>query len=100
MHSIDIEISAYAAMALLENNLIGDALPVLKWLVDQRNAFGGFASSMDTVVGIHALTKFSERIFSQGNNIQVAFNYGHGAETIINVNEQNTIVLQTYQVSI
>ncbi|XP_055853354.1 thioester-containing protein 1 allele R1 [Episyrphus balteatus] len=95
--SVNIEITSYAAMALLESNLIGDALPILKWLVDQRNMFGGFSSSIDTVVGLETLIKFSERTSSQGTNVQVVFNYGQGAETALNVNAENAIVLQSYQ---
>lgn len=95
--SVNIEITSYAAMALLESNLIADALPILKWLVDQRNMFGGFASSIDTVVGLETLIKFSERTSNQGTNVQVVFNYGQGAETMLNVNAENAIVLQSYQ---
>ncbi|XP_037958206.1 CD109 antigen [Teleopsis dalmanni] len=95
--SVNIEISAYAALALLENNLIGDALPILKWLIDQRNEFGGFVASQDTVVGLQALIAFAERFSSQANNMQVGFHYGSGAETIMNVNAENSLVLQTFE---
>ncbi|XP_017097884.3 thioester-containing protein 1 allele R1 [Drosophila bipectinata] len=95
--SVNIEISAYAALALLENNLVGDALPVLNWLMDQRNSRGGFVASQDTVVGLQALLSFAERFSSQGNNVQVGFHYGEGAETIINVNAQNSLALQTVE---
>lgn len=86
-------------MALLENNLVGDALPVLNWLMDQRNPKGGFVASQDTVVGLQALLMFAERFSSQGNNLQIGFHYGEGAETIINVNAENSLALQTVEVS-
>ncbi|KMY88827.1 CD109 antigen [Drosophila simulans] len=95
--SVNIEISAYAALALLENNLVGDALPVLNWLMDQRNPKGGFVASQDTVVGLQALLMFAERFSSQGNNLQIGFHYGEGAETIINVNAENSLALQTVE---
>ncbi|CAD6999787.1 unnamed protein product [Ceratitis capitata] len=95
--SVNIEISSYGALALLENNLIGDALPVLKWLADQRNAFGGFVSTQDTVVGIQALLAFAERFSSQANNVQISVQYGQGAETTLNVNGQNSLALQSYE---
>lgn len=97
--SVNIEISAYAALTLLENNLVGDALPVLNWLMDQRNAFGGFVASQDTVVGLQALLMFAERFSSQGNNVQLGFHYGEGAETILNVNAENSLALQSVEVS-
>ncbi|EDW28614.1 GL19279 [Drosophila persimilis] len=95
--TVNIEISAYAALALLENNLVGDALPVLNWLMDQRNAQGGFVASQDTVVGLQALLLFAERFSSQGNNLQIGFHYGEGAETILNVNAENSLALQTVE---
>ncbi|KAH8413116.1 hypothetical protein KR009_008160, partial [Drosophila setifemur] len=95
--SVNIEISAYAALALLENNLVGDALPVLNWLMDQRNSGGGFVASQDTVVGLQALLSFAERFSSQGNNVQIGFHYGEGAETMINVNAQNSLALQSVE---
>lgn len=98
--SVNIEISAYAALALLENNLVGDALPVLNWLMDQRNVNGGFVGSQDTVVGLQALLMFAERFSSQGNNVQIGFQYGEGAETILNVNAENSLALQSVEVSL
>ncbi|KAM8717184.1 hypothetical protein ACLKA7_003967 [Drosophila subpalustris] len=95
--SVNIEISAYAALTLLENNLVGDALPVLNWLMDQRNALGGFVASQDTVVGLQALLVFAERFSSQGNNVQLGFTYGEGAETILNVNAENSLALQSVE---
>lgn len=97
--SVNVEISSYAVLALLENSLIGDALPVLRWLMNQRNDLGGFVSSQDSVVGLQALVGFAERFSSQANNLQLAFNYGSNAETILNVNAQNSLVLQTTEVS-
>ncbi|XP_068143587.1 thioester-containing protein 1 allele R1 isoform X1 [Drosophila tropicalis] len=92
--SVNIEISAYAALVLLENNLVSDALPVLNWLMDQRSALGGFVSSQDTVVGLQAIMVFAERFSSQANNVQLGFHYGEGAETILNVNAENSMALQ------
>ncbi|XP_013104389.2 thioester-containing protein 1 allele R1 [Stomoxys calcitrans] len=95
--SVNVEISSYAVLSLLENNLIGDALPVLRWLMNQRNDLGGFVSSQDSVVGLQALIAFAERFSSQANNLQLAFSYGSNAETIINVNAQNSLALQSIE---
>lgn len=86
--------------AYLEAGLITDSLPVLKWLISQRNINGGFESTQDTIMGLTALIKFSEKLSFEGSNVQVVFSYGDGAETRMNVNEVNSIVLQTYTVSI
>jgi CD109 antigen len=57
--SVSIETTGYAILALLEH---GDQLAASRgaqWLVGQRNAFGGFGSTQDTVVGLQALTAFA-----------------------------------------
>ena len=46
----DIEMTAYALMtytllAETDSSLIGQAMPIVKWLTKQRNALGGFAST-------------------------------------------------------
>ena len=70
--SNDIEITAYAAMCLLETP--GDHTPILKWLIEQRNANGGFSSSHDTVVGMEALVKFSQK-YQDFKNINLRLSY-------------------------
>ncbi|XP_073826156.1 thioester-containing protein 3 [Musca autumnalis] len=95
--SVNVEITSYAVLTLLENALIGDALPAVKWLMNQRNDLGGFVSSQDSVVGLQALVAFAERFSSQANNLQLAFTYGSNAETVINVNAENSLVLQTIE---
>lgn len=96
--SVNVEISSYAVLSLLENNLIGDALPCIRWLMNQRNDYGGFVSSQDSAVGLQALVAFAERFSSQANNLQLLFNYGQNTETVLNVNAQNSLVLQTIEV--
>ncbi|XP_030377047.1 CD109 antigen-like isoform X2 [Scaptodrosophila lebanonensis] len=59
--SNDVEITSYAMLTLLETESPEDVLNALRWLVAQRNSFGGFASSQDTVVGLQALIKFAEK---------------------------------------
>ncbi|XP_065358229.1 thioester-containing protein 1 allele R1-like [Calliphora vicina] len=68
----DIEITAYAAITLLDTP--GDHTSILKWLIEQRNANGGFTSSHDTVVGMEALVKFSEKYKNLKNvNLQITY---------------------------
>ncbi|XP_046805132.1 CD109 antigen-like [Lucilia cuprina] len=68
----DIEITAYAALTLLET--AGDHTSILKWLIQQRNANGGFTSSYDTVAGMEALVKFSET-YKNHENINLLITY-------------------------
>jgi CD109 antigen len=57
--SLAVEATGYALMALLEHGDPLNAGRAARWLVTQRNAFGGFNSTQDTVVGIQALTAFA-----------------------------------------
>ncbi|XP_065356088.1 thioester-containing protein 1 allele S3-like [Calliphora vicina] len=68
----DIEITAYAAITLLDTP--GDHTSILKWLIQQRNANGGFSSSHDTVVGMEALVKFSEK-YKNLKNVNLHISY-------------------------
>ncbi len=57
--SAAVETTGYAALALLERGDMISASNAGKWLVNQRNAYGGYGSTQDTVVGLQALTRFA-----------------------------------------
>jgi len=57
--STDIEATGYAALALIQHGDQVNASRAAKWLVGQRNAYGGFGSTQDTVVALQALTQFA-----------------------------------------
>ena len=54
-----VETTGYAVLALLERGDRIAASGPARWLVTQRNAFGGFDSTQDTVVGLQALIQFA-----------------------------------------
>lgn len=54
-----IETTAYATLALVEHGDAFNASQSAKWLVSQRNAYGGFGSTQDTVMALQALTQYS-----------------------------------------
>ncbi|KAG6796738.1 antigen [Apis mellifera caucasica] len=101
--SIDVEMTSYSLLTYLERNLIADSIPVMKWLVKQRNAEGGFASTQDTVIGIQALAKLGEKLITknndiQNNNISVTFAYEEG-QNQMNINSDNSMILQKQMLS-
>ncbi|KAK6619001.1 hypothetical protein RUM44_003383 [Polyplax serrata] len=95
-NGVAVEMTAYALLTYLERDLMEDALPIMKWLVAQRNDEGGFASTQDTVVGIYALSKLAEKISSPNVQMQAVFSYkaGSKAQTTINVDKQKAMILQ------
>ena len=55
----NIETTGYATLALVEHGDRLNASKAARWLVSQRNAYGGFGSTQDTVVGLQALTRYA-----------------------------------------
>lgn len=53
--SVDVEMTSYALLIYLRRNLISDSIPVLKWLIQQRNKEGGFASTQVYTLAIITL---------------------------------------------
>ena len=78
-------------------NLDSEAVPIMKWLVAQRNDKGGFQGTQDTVVGLQALAKMASKIHVPNSNVDVSLKYNDGAETKINVNKDNSMVLQKFE---
>ncbi|XP_070508209.1 thioester-containing protein 1 allele R1-like [Chironomus tepperi] len=91
--SLSIETSAYALLAYLQANKDTDALLIAKWLISQRNAFGGFESTQDTVVGLLALSKIAARISSKTLSIKIDLKYQNNVKSL-NVDLKNALVLQ------
>ena len=54
-----VETTGYATLALLERGDSTNVSSAARWLVTQRNAFGGYGSTQDTVVGLQALIEFA-----------------------------------------
>ena len=54
-----VETTGYALLALLERGDAINAGDAARWLVSRRNAFGGYGSTQDTVVGLQALIEYA-----------------------------------------
>ena len=59
----DIEMTSYALMTYVllaedDPSLIGEAMPIVRWLTKQRNALGGFASTQVIRDRIKYYTRF------------------------------------------
>jgi len=73
-----------------------------KWLVTQRNPFGGFNSTQDTVVAMDALTSYSQ--YMQSNvDLTITITTGSGTDTAqrqITIGSENFDVLQVVEVPV
>jgi CD109 antigen len=95
---VDVEITSYA---LLTYMAIGDTekgLPIVRWLSAQRNSYGGFSSTQDTVMALQALGAYAERVFSPSFNVSVNMENGADKHTFA-VTPENAIVLQSFEIS-
>lgn len=57
--SLAIEITALGLLTSVRRADLQRALPLVRWLIEQQNSNGGFASTQDTVLAIEALASFA-----------------------------------------
>ncbi|XP_001992839.2 CD109 antigen isoform X1 [Drosophila grimshawi] len=99
--SRDIEITSYALLALLETEQETPAsvLNSIRWLVAQRNSYGGFSSTQDTIAGLRALIKFAKKSGYEPARWEVSIsNQGLREKTEkLQLNADNDLLLQTVE---
>ncbi len=93
-----IEATGYATMALIEHGDAFNASRAAKWLVSQRNAYGGYGSTQDTVVALQALTEYSTGARTDVD-LEVSIKAA-GEETKLSIRQDNFDVLQVVEVPI
>ncbi|XP_064607902.1 alpha-2-macroglobulin-like isoform X2 [Liolophura sinensis] len=73
-NSAEVEITAYALMALIVSEQQGGIIigqPIVQWLSRQRNSYGGFSSTQDTVVALQALAEYGTIAYTDGLDMAV-----------------------------
>lgn len=96
--TLNIEITSYGLLAILESGQFTDGFYFFKWLLNQRNNKGGFISTQDTVMGLQALAKFAERISIRDNNIQIMVHADNlPNNTYFNINPENALIYQSHE---
>uniref|UniRef100_A0A1Y9H2W1 CD109 antigen n=1 Tax=Anopheles dirus TaxID=7168 RepID=A0A1Y9H2W1_9DIPT len=96
-NSVNVEMSSYGMLAFLAAGLDTDALPIMKWLIGQRNDKGGFQSTQDTVVGLQALAKLAAKISSANNDVTITAKINENQEKRMTVNAENGMILQKFE---
>ena len=97
-NTTEIETTGYAMMALTRHGDAFNASRAAKWLVSQRNAYGGFGSTQDTVVALQALTEYSAGTRADVD-LEVSIEIT-GIVKKININQENFDVLQVVEVPV
>lgn len=98
-NSVNVEMSAYALQAFIEAGRDTESVPIMKWLVTQRNENGGFQSTQDTVVGLQALSKLATKISVPNSEIQISVKSKNSNPKTININSANSLILQKHELS-
>ena len=96
--SAAIETTGYATLALLEHGDRLNASRASRWLASQRNAYGGFGSTQDTVVGLQALTAYATNARSDVD--MVVELEGDGWAKEVHITAENADVLQMIEVPV
>lgn len=96
---MNVEVTAYALLTLLSGvEDDSELLPIVKWLLNQRNDQGGFEGTQDTIVGIEALANFAAKIATKENRVNINVTVSDGNEWSFDVNTDNALVLQSEKV--
>lgn len=96
--TLSVEVTSYALLTLMLNDADTECLPILKWLLTQRNDIGGFEGTQDTVVGIEALAKFATKIATKDTDMKITIDAANTFD--FNVNKDNALTLQSQKVCI
>ncbi|XP_055751959.1 alpha-2-macroglobulin-like isoform X2 [Salvelinus fontinalis] len=100
--SLEVEMTSYVLLALLS----GPTMPgfgldystgIVRWLAQQQNPYGGFASTQDTVVALQALAKYGAATFSPEGASTVSVSSARGLKMEFTVNQNNRLLYQEEQ---
>ncbi|XP_027708747.1 CD109 antigen isoform X1 [Vombatus ursinus] len=99
--SLDIEVAAYALLAHFLQNRMAEGMPIMRWLSKQRNRLGGYSSTQDTIVALHALSTFAALTTAGQTDMRVTVT-GPSVTTPIEflINTKNRFLLQTAELAV
>ncbi|XP_077637408.1 alpha-2-macroglobulin-like protein 1 [Lonchura striata] len=97
--SVDVEQTAYVLLALLSKPNVTEsdltmASGIVAWLTRQQNAYGGFASTQDTVVALQALAKYAALTHSTQGDAEVRVRSLGGFGKKFQISYQNRLLVQ------
>ena len=96
--SADVEMTAYATLALIKHGDSFNSSRAAKWLSSRRNAYGGYGSTQDTVVALQALTEYSTGTRADVNlTISVT---GDGIDEQVRLAADNFDILQVIEIPV
>ncbi|KAK7151233.1 hypothetical protein R3I93_012237 [Phoxinus phoxinus] len=94
--SADIEISAYVLLSMYRLKLMDEGFSLMKWLSQQRNHLGGYGSTQDTVMALHALSVYAT--INNGEFVDLSITVNGAA--MFNIDRYNYLLLQSQDLPI
>ncbi|XP_058244688.1 alpha-2-macroglobulin-like protein 1 [Hemibagrus wyckioides] len=100
--SLEVEMTSYVLLALMSGPELpgfdlGYSTSIVQWLSQQQNAFGGFASTQDTVVALQALAKYSLATYSPAETVTVTITSPSGLINTFTITQSNRLLYQETQ---
>ncbi|XP_008311826.1 CD109 antigen-like [Cynoglossus semilaevis] len=96
--SADIEMVSYLLLSLYRLERISEGVAIMKWLSQQRNSFGGYGSTQDTVVALQALSTFASHGGAITNNLNLEVLREDGERVaVFFIHQDNYLLLQSDQ---
>ncbi|XP_043935798.1 alpha-2-macroglobulin-like isoform X2 [Protopterus annectens] len=97
--SAEVEMSCYVLLAILykanvSGEDIGNAVPIVKWIISQQGPYGGFSSTQDTVVALHALSKYAGLTYSEKGDMSVSLSTNEKVVKEFHITNDNRLLLQ------
>lgn len=89
-----VETTSYVVLSLVLKDRLPESLKAIKWVAAQRNGYGGFVSTQDTIVALSAIAQFSAKVSSETNDLAIAVTADDCSEHAFNVNDDNLLLLQ------
>ncbi|XP_034162190.2 alpha-2-macroglobulin-like protein 1 [Pangasianodon hypophthalmus] len=101
-NSLEVEMTSYVLLALMSGPQLsgfglGYSTSIVHWLSQQQNAFGGFASTQDTVVALQALAKYSLATYSPGGDVTFTITSPSGLINTFTITQSNRLLYQERQ---
>merc|ERR1712130_597993 len=97
--SKSVEMTAYMVLVRSLRGELGPAVDSVKWLARQRNSQGGFVSTQDTVVGLQAISTYSQKAARISLSLSVDLSEKQKGTSnklkTFTLNPQNSLLLQT-----
>ncbi|XP_028388838.1 alpha-2-macroglobulin-like protein 1 [Phyllostomus discolor] len=99
LEAVDVELTAYVLLAWLSKasltqKELAKATGIVAWLAKQRNAYGGFSSTQDTVVALQALAKYATTVYAPSEEVKLAVKSAENFQHSFSVQAANRLVLQ------